>query len=186
MMRRAVTVWWPLAAVVLLATALVVPAASGSSQATRKLTVYAVPTTVQFMNHADDRLRGMSTNPFKLKSDAVIIGANGKEKGYGPFPGDDILYGFKIFGDAKRTKAIGTAMFTCYFQFQKRATCDSYFDLAGGILLASGQVPFGASHFAMGVTGGTNTYFGALGQVDSAAASGNAQRFVLRMTGLSK
>jgi hypothetical protein len=174
------------AALVILATALAVPAASGSSRASQKVTVYAVPTTVQFMNHADDRLRGMSTNPFKLKSDAVIIGAHGQEKGYGPFPGDDMLYGFKLFSDAKRTKPIGTAMFTCYFQFQKRATCDSYFDLASGLLLASGQVPFGASHFALGVIGGTRAYFGALGQVNSTPASGNAQRFVLRMTGPSK
>jgi hypothetical protein len=175
-----------LAAIVLLALAFAVSAASGAAQASQKLTVYAVPTTVQFMNHADDRLRGMSTNPFKLESDAVIIGAKGKEKGYGPFPGDDILYGFKLFSDAKRTKPIGTAMFTCYFQFQKRATCDSYFDLASGLLLASGQVPFGVNHFALGVTGGTRAYFGALGQVDSVPAAGNAQRFVLRMTGLPK
>ena len=87
---------------------------------------------------------------------------------------------------AKRTKAIGTAMFTCYFQFVKRATCDSYFDLASGLLLASGQVPFDASSFALGVTGGTRAYFGALGQVNSAPAAGNAQRFNLRMTGLRK
>jgi hypothetical protein len=185
-MSRTISTRCLFAAVVLLATALSVPAASGSSQASQRLTVYAVPTTVQFMNHADDRLRGMSTNPFKLKSDAVIIGAHGKEKGYGPFPGDDILYAFKLFSDPKRTKPIGTAMFTCYFQFQKRATCDSYFDLATGLLLASGQVPFGASHFALGVTGGTRAYFGALGQVDSVPAAGNAQRFLLRMTGLPK
>ncbi len=138
------------------------------------------------MNHADDRLRGMSTNPFKLKSDAVIIGAGGKEKGYGPFPGDDVLYGFKVFSDAKRTKQIGTAMFTCYYTFAKRATCDSYFDLSGGVILASGQVPFGQPHFALGVTGGTQAYFGALGEVSSSAAGGNAERFDLRMTGLPK
>ena len=114
----------------LLATALPITAASGASRASQKLTVYAVPATVQFMNHADDRLRGMSTNPFNLKAEAVIIDAKGKEKGNGPFPGDDILYAFKLFADAKRTKPIGTAMFTCYYGFGKRATCESYFDLA--------------------------------------------------------
>ena len=117
-------------AIVLLATALPVTAASGASRAPQMLTVYAVPATVQFMNHADDRLRGMSTNPFKLKAQAVILNANGKEKGNGPFPGDNILYAFKLFGDAQRTNQIGTAMFTCYYEFAKRATCDSYFDLA--------------------------------------------------------
>ena len=172
------------AAVVLLATALPVAGAQGSTQATRTLTVYAVPATVQFMNHADDRLRGMSSNPFNQKAQAVIFNDKGNEKEDGPFPGDDILYAFKLFADAKRTQPAGTAMFTCYYGFKKRATCDSYFDLAGGLLLASGQVPFGASHFTLGVNGGTRAYFGALGQVDSVPAAGNAQRFVLRMTGL--
>ena len=173
-------------AIVLLATAVPVTAASGASRASQKLTVYAVPATVQFMNHADDRLRGMSTNPFNQKAEAVIIDAGAKEKRNGPFPGDDILYAFKLFADAKRTKPIGTAMFTCYYGFGKRATCESYFDLARGLLLASGQVPFGASRFTLGVTGGTRAFFGALGQLDSVPAAGNAQRFDLKVTGLSK
>ena len=174
------------AAIVLLVAALPVTAASGASRASQKLRVYAVPTTVQFMNHADDRLRGMATNPFNLKSEAVILNANGKEKGIGPFPGDDILYAFKLFADARLTKPTGTAMFTCYYEFAKRATCDSYFDLARGLLLASGQVPFGATHFTLGITGGTHAYFGALGQVDSVPAAGNAQRFDLQLTGQRK
>jgi hypothetical protein len=170
-----------LATVVALAT---LPAAA--SGAAPKLTVYAFPATVQFMNHADDRLRGMSTNPFKYKSEAVILGAKGKEKGNGPFPGDDILYAFKLYGNANRTKPMGTAMFTCYYEFVKRATCDSYFDLARGLVLASGQVRFGAKQFTMGVTGGTNTFLGALGQITSSPAAGNAQRFDLHLTGGGK
>jgi hypothetical protein len=181
-MSRATSIRLLFAAVVLLATALPAAAASGSTRATQKLTVYAVPTTVQFMNHADDRLRGMSTNPFNLKAEAVIINANGKEKGNGPFPGDDILYAFKLFADAKRTQPTGTAMFTCYYGFGKRATCDSYFDLAEGLLLASGQVPFGKTHFTLGVTGGTHAYLGALGQLNSVPAANNAQRFDLQVT----
>jgi hypothetical protein len=174
-----------LAAIAVLAVALPAIPASGASQGAQNLRVYAVPATVQFMNHADDRLRGMSTNPFKLKQEAVILGKNGKEKGNGPFPGDDILYGFKLFADAKRSKPVGTAMFTCYYEFVKRATCDSYFDLTNkGLLLASGQVKFGGTDFTLGVTGGTNTYFGALGQVSSAPAVGNAQRFDLHLSGL--
>jgi hypothetical protein len=160
--------------------------ASRALRASQKLTVYAVPATVQFMNHADDRLRGMSVNPFKLKAEAVIFGQGGKEKGNGPFPGDDILYGFKLFADANRSKPIGTAMFTCYYQFVKRATCDSYFDLAKGLLLASGQVRFGAPRFTLGVIGGTHAYLGALGQVNAAPTAGSAQRFDLRVTGLRK
>jgi hypothetical protein len=128
----------------------------------------------------------MSTNPFNLKAETVILGANGKEKGNGPFPGDDILYAFKLFADAKRSKPIGTAMFTCYYGFGKRATCDSYFDFARGLLLASGQVPFGGTHFTLAITGGTHAYLGALGQVESVPAAGNAQRFDLQVTGQRK
>jgi hypothetical protein len=182
-MSRAPSIRLLFAAVVLLATALPAAAASGSTRATQKLTVYAVPATVQFMNHADDRLRGMSTNPFKLKAQAAILNANGKEKGNGPFPGDDILYSFKLFADAERTRPSGTAIFTCYYGFGKRATCDSYFNLSRGLLLASGQVPFGNTHFVLGVTGGTQGYLGALGQLNAAPAARNAQRFDLQVTG---
>lgn len=181
-MSRATSIRFVVAAVVLLATALSAATASASTRATQKLTVYAVPATVQFMNHADDRLRGMSTNPFKLKAETVIINANGKEKGNGPFPGDDILYAFKLYADAKHTQPTGTAIFTCYYGFGKRATCDSYFDLAKGLLLASGQVPFGQTHFTLGVTGGTHAYLGALGQLNSVPAARNAQRFDLQVT----
>ena len=182
-MSRATSIRLLFAAVVLLAAALPAATASGSARATQKLTVYAVPATVQFMNHADDRLRGMSTNPFKLKAQAAILNANGKEKGNGPFPGDDILYSFKLFADAERTQPSGTAIFTCYYGFGKRATCDSYFNLAKGLLLASGQVPFGTTHFMLGVTGGTQGYLGALGQLNAEPAARNAQRFDLQVTG---
>jgi hypothetical protein len=181
-MSRATSIRLLVGAVVLLATALPVAGAWGSARATQKLTVYAVPATVQFMNHADDRLRGMSSNPFNLKAQAVIFNDNGKEKGNGPFPGDDILYAFKLFADAKRTQPTGTAIFTCYYGFGKRAVCDSYFDLTKGLLLASGQVPYGQTHFTLGVTGGTHSYLGALGQLSSVPAAKNAQRFDLQVT----
>ena len=171
-----------LVATMLLATVFSAATATASSRATQKLTVYAVPATVQFMNHADDRLRGMSSNPFDIKAQSLIFNANGKEKGNGPFPGDDILYAFKLFADAKRTQPTGTAMFTCYYGYKKTATCDSYFDLTQGLLLASGQVRFGQTHFALGVTGGTHAYLGALGELTAQPAARQAQRFDLQVT----
>jgi len=174
------------AAVTLLAASLLATAASGASQASHTLRVYAVPNTVQFMNHADDRLRGMATNPFKFKSESVILNDNGKEKGLGPFPGDDLLYTFKLFHDAKLAKPAGTALFTCYYEFAKRATCDSYFDLPKGLVLASGIVKFGQTRFVMGITGGTRAYLGALGQVNSTAVAKDAERFDLHVTGTAK
>jgi hypothetical protein len=163
--------------------------ALGSARAAapkRTQTIYAVATTAQFMNHADDRLRGMSTNPFNLKAESVILNANGKEKGHGPFPGDDVLYSFKLYRDPKLAKSIGSAMFTCYYEFAKRATCDSYFDLAGGLVLASGQIAFDGTRFALGVTGGTDKYLGTLGEIRASPAAKNAERLDVRLVGGAK
>ena len=66
-MSRATSMRLLFASVVLLASALPVAGAWEPTQATGNLTVYAVPATVQFMNHADDRLRGMSANPFSRR-----------------------------------------------------------------------------------------------------------------------
>jgi hypothetical protein len=145
------------------------------------LTLYAVPTTAQFMNHADDRLRGMTTNPFNIKAKAVVIQTSGKEKGNGPFPGDNILYSFKLYADSKLHKRVGAAMFTCYFGFVRRATCDAYFELRGGVLLSTGQVVFNGKRFTLGVSGGTGTYLGASGDVVASPAARNAERLVVRL-----
>jgi len=156
----------------------------GSAHAARAkphMTVYAVATTAQFMNHADDRLRGMSTNPFNVNTRALVITAKGQEKGNGPFPGDDILYSFKLYSDPKLEKRTGSAMFTCYYTFVKRATCDSYFELDGGLVLASGRVVFNGTRFTLGVSGGTGKYLGTLGEVRASPAARNAERLELRL-----
>lgn len=168
--------------VVVGATALLAGVASGSAgAAANKLILYAVPSTAQFMNHADDRLRGMSTNPFNVKTQALVIITKGNEKENGPFPGDDILYTFKLYGSPKLAKQIGSAMFTCYYHFAKRATCESYFELGGGVVLAAGPVAFNSKRFRLSVTGGTSDYLGVLGQVIATPAAGNSERLDLRL-----
>jgi hypothetical protein len=158
----------------------------GSAQAAatkRHMTIYALATTAQFMNHADDRLRGMSTNPFNVTTRAIVINAKGQQKGNGPFPGDDILYSFKLYSDPKLRKQTGSAMFTCYYTFVKRATCDSYFELDGGLVLASGRVVFNGKVFTLGVSGGTGKYLGATGEVKASPAARQAERLELRLLG---
>ena len=167
----------------LVLAAAVAAGSAGAAHTRQTATLYAVPTTAQFMNHADDRLRGMATNPFNLKAEVVIVNANGKEKGNGPFPGDDILYSFKLYKSPKLDKPAGSAIFTCYYTFAKKATCDSYFDLTGGVLLASGQVVFDGTRFLLSVTGGTDSYIGALGQVSATPTAKNAERLVLQLQG---
>ncbi len=171
------------------AAVLVVAAVGGAARAgTNKaiLNVYAVPATVQFMNHADDRLRGMSTNPFNVSEAKVIDVTNGKEKGNGPFPGDDVLYTFHLYADPARRQEIGSAIFTCYYNFIKHAICDAYFDLGRDIVLASGSVAFNSPRFTLSVTGGTRAYLGALGQVDATPSVKSTQRFSIHLIDLRK
>ena len=158
---------------------------SGSAQARtngQKLTIYAVVTTVQFMNHADDRVRGMSINPFNIKSSGRVVITKTKEKGNGPFPGDDLLYTFKLYTSPNRAKTAGSAVFTCYYDLVKHAVCDSYFELKKGLILASGPVVFNSTRFTLSVTGGTRAFIGVGGEVRSAPAAGNAQRLDLLLT----
>ncbi len=138
----------------------------------RSLTIYAKPSTIEFMNHADDRVRGMAANPFAANAQALVLVTKGAEKGNGPFPGDDVLYTFKLYPDAGLSKSNGTATFTCYYTFAKRATCEAYFRLTDGLLLASGQIQFGSSHFTLSASGGTEAYLGQGGAVTAVTGTG--------------
>jgi hypothetical protein len=171
--------------VVVVAAVLLVAAGGGEARAASqaKLTIFAVPATVQFMNHADDRLRGMSTNPFNVAKSLVIV-SGGVEKNNGPFPGDDVLYNFRLYSSPTQKKALGSAIFTCYYDFSKHAICNSYFELDRGLIVASGSVAFGSNNFILSITGGTDSYLGALGQVTSRPAAKNSQRFDLQVEGL--
>ena len=139
--------------------------AQGHALRTQTFSVYAAPTTVQFMNHADDRIRGMSANPFTPTQKSLVLVANGTEKKAGPFPGDDVLYTFKLYHDSDFRKHVGTALFTCYFAFAKKATCEGYFELGSNELVADGQITFDRSKFALAVAGGIGADLGARGQV---------------------
>jgi hypothetical protein len=174
--------WWCLAVV---AAALLVAGGAGAARAASRarLTIFAVPASVQFMNHADDRLRGMSTNPFNVATSLVIV-SGGVEKKGGPFPGDDVLYSFRLYSSPRQQKRLGSAIFTCYYNFSKQAICNSYFELDGGLIVASGSAAFNSTRFTLSITGGTQTYLGALGQVTSRLAPNNTQRFDLQVEGL--
>jgi hypothetical protein len=172
--------------VAVLVTASIVSGTARAATPPEKLTVYAVPTTVQFMNHADDRLRGMTTNPFAAAAQAQVIISGANEKKAGPFPGDDVLYSFQLYTTPTHGKHLGSAIFTCYFNFNKHATCDSYFNLDGGLILASGPIVLGNPRFMLSITGGTQTYLGVLGQMTSSPAPKNTQRYDLQLIGLPK
>jgi len=163
-----------LAGAALLATAAAPAARTGS----RTFTVYGVAKTMQFMNHEDDRRRGMTNNPFEVnRAKSLRIVVKGSEKNGGPFPGDDVLYSFDLYKNAALKKSAGSAVFTCYYDIGRHATCDGYFELPGGLILATGSVVFDSSKFTLSVEGGTSSYFGKRGQVAAAPAVEKSQRF---------
>jgi hypothetical protein len=156
--------------------------ASGSQGASRHFTIFAVAKTVQFMNHEDDRRRGMTNNPFEVnRAKALKVHIEGTEKKNGPFPGDDVLYSFELYSGSGLAKRAGSAIFTCYYDIAKHATCDAYFDLASGSILATGSVVYNHPRFQLSVGGGTRQYFAARGEVAATPAARKAQRFVFSL-----
>lgn len=138
------------------------------------LTLYTVATDVQFINTADDRARGAKNNPFSSSQNKLQPKV--ADKGDGPFPGDVVVFDFDLYGKLPTTKTIGSASYTCYFNYVKHALCQAYYQLAHGALTAAGPVDFSTTSFTLVVTGGTKGYLAARGQVSSAQATGKAQR----------
>jgi hypothetical protein len=134
------------------------------------LTVYAVASAAQFMDHSDDRARGDGNNPFDADTKALAPVSAAKEKGKGPYPGDDALYSFKLYAGADLKKRIGSATYTCVYNFAQKALCEAFFTLNGSTLFASGPVDFTSTQFTLAVTGGTSKYLGTRGEVASAPA----------------
>lgn len=145
---------------------------SAASPRTTRLVVYALPKTAEFINHADDRIRGMSVNPFTPDEQALVILSGGKEKGNGPFPGDDVLYTYALYTGNDLKSQAGLAMYTCYYGFLKRATCDAYYQLSGGLLLGEGEIVFNSRRYDLAVTGGSGAYLAEGGSVSAAPAAG--------------
>lgn len=139
-------------------------AEAATSQKT--LTLYAVASKYQFIDHADDRARGLVKNPFNADIKQLDPKAREYEKGKGPYPGDDALFTFKLYSDASLKKRVGSAVYECVYNFNKHAMCNADFDLSNGSsLFAAGPIDFNSPDFALAVTGGTGKYLGAHGQV---------------------
>jgi hypothetical protein len=163
-------------------TALVVGRAAASRAALpHDLTIFTVASDVQFINTADDRARGAINNPFDAATNNLRPKTSGT--GDGPFPGDVVVFNFDLYPKLPVKKKIGSASYTCYFNYTRHALCQAYYELHGGTLTAAGPVDFNATSFKLVVTGGTNAYLAARGQVTSNKSQDNAQRVDFRLLG---
>ena len=156
-------------------------ASAGGGAVSHDLTIFTVASDVQFINTADDRARGALNNPFDAATNKLRPKVTGS--GDGPFPGDIVVFNFNLYGKLPVKKKIGDASYTCYFNYTRHALCQAYYQLHGGTLTAAGPVDFNASNFKLVITGGTNGYLAARGQVTSVKSADNAQRVDFRLLG---
>jgi hypothetical protein len=157
--------------------------AGAGAAGNRVVTVYSVASGVQYINTADDRARGHVNNPFDPASNKLAPKSSGGAKG--PFAGDVAVYAVNLYSNPTLKRPAGSAVYTCYFNYDRHALCQAYYTLkAGGTLVASGPIDFKTSGFTIVVTGGTRKYLGVRGEVNVAAArKKNAQRIDFELLG---
>jgi hypothetical protein len=159
-----------------------VSGAGAGATSTRVLTVYSIATGVQYINTADDRARGQVNNP--LDSVAKKLAPKSSGSGNGPFAGDVAVFALKLYSNPTLKRSAGSAVYTCYFNYHQNALCQTYYKFtAGGTLVASGPIDFKTSGFTIVVSGGTQKFLGARGQVSAAAAPKKAQRLDFELIG---
>lgn len=154
-------------------------AASGPSSPGKpqQISVYSASTAETFVDNNDDEARGAVNNPFGTHDKA----AASKEQGDGPFPGDQAVFTFQLYANAKLDTALGSAVYTCQYYFDKYAFCDASFRLKDGTLIAAGTLNFNGQTFALAVTGGYGRYAGAEGDLEASPSGKHAQRLVFRL-----
>ena len=114
------------------------------------VTVYSVATGIQYINTADDRARGKINNP--LDSAANRLAPEELRRPNGPFAGDVAVYALRLYSDSA-LKTCGTAVYTCFFNYDRHALCQAYYKFkAGGTIVGSGPVDFKRSSFTIVVT----------------------------------
>ena len=174
--RSGATRWRLLASCLALAAALTTFAASAGASAAstpRQLVVYSYATQEEFNNHSDDRARGGANNPFgNFKQSTSVT----REPGAGPFAGDRAVFSFKLYSDAARKKAIGSATLACSYAFAKRAICQAEYLVKGGSLLGIGGLDFNSKAFDLAVTVGTGKYANASGDVQATQVANRTNR----------
>jgi hypothetical protein len=166
-------------AAALLGAATASPSAVAASA--RSLTIFTVASGMDFINTADDRARGAKNNPFDAATNRLR--PNLRETGNGPFAGDVAVFNFDLYASRALRKRIGSASYTCYFNYERHALCRAYYELRSGTLTAAGPVDFNKTGFRMVVTGGTRRYLAARGQLSSVQANANAQRVYFELLG---
>jgi hypothetical protein len=169
---------------VALAATIAIPAAQAAPRASRSSVFYAKPTRSQFINHAADRDRGNYTNPF---ADVLPTPKNANTAKQGARAGDGALFTLNLYSDAKLTRLVGTASYSCTVNFGEQAICEGQFQFsAGGTMIAMGPADLKSGDLLLPVTGGTGRYAGAHGQLTSTSAGSKTSTQIIRFQLVSR
>ncbi|HVW89910.1 MAG TPA: hypothetical protein VHC01_10625 [Gaiellaceae bacterium] len=150
-----------------------------SGGGTTHSTYYSVAVSQQFVNNADDRLRGKGSNPFGNFHDNSPTTKQKK----GPFPGDENIFAFDVASDSARKHMVGRGTFMCLYNFNENVYCDVVYQLPTGRVFASGAFDFAATSFTLTVTGGTGAYANRSGTIAATPAPDHGQKLALTLAG---
>jgi hypothetical protein len=159
------------------AVSVAAPAALARPQTPRSFVFYGKPTRAQFIDHADDRARGNFTNPF---ADILPTPRSANSGKHGARAGDQALFSLNLYSDAKLTRLVGTAAYSCTFNFGGQAICEDQFELHDGTMIAMGPTDLRGSELILPVSGGTGRYAGAHGQLTSTSAGKKKNTQIIR------
>jgi hypothetical protein len=139
-------------------------------------TLYPVATQEQYINDADDRLRGKGNNPFGNFKDTLpnII------SGHPPFVGDESIFKFDVFTDSSLKTSAGSATLTCRYYFKQSQFCDVLYQLNGGTIYGDGAFGYSADSFAIAVTGASGKYSGLTGIIQVTPGPSHSQRLAFQ------
>jgi hypothetical protein len=146
--------------------------ATAPSTSTHTIGLYTAPAGETFVNNDDDEARGGVNNP---TGSHIPTASADEEKNRGPYPGDEGIYQVTLYKNADLTHPVGTATYTCQYQFFHNGLCDASYQIGGGTLIAEGALVFSATRYSLAVTGGIGTLNGQTGQVDASGHGKNAQ-----------
>ena len=131
--------------------------------------------------HRRRSARGHVNNPLDSTANKLAPKSSGRN---GPFAGDIAVYALKLFSNSALTRPAGSAVYTCYFNYDRHALCQAYYKLkAGGTLVASGPVDFKVSTFTIVVSGGTKKYSAPEARPTPSPPQRNAQKIDFELIG---
>jgi hypothetical protein len=159
--------------------ALAVAGVASSSSGVQKFTFYASVKNERYINNVDDLSRGEGHNPF---GNVSSVKPPTNEKTSGPLTGDEAMYAFDLFTSSDHKISAGSAIFVCWYNFNRNALCDAAFQLNGGTLIGKGAFNFGDQKFSLALLGGTAKYRSTGGAVEiSALGAGTQSQPVFRV-----